>query len=156
MLKQHQANQASQAPDNEAELPVELPVKHLPNTPEELATELIPQTSQNPKDKPETETKPKTKPKSVSEGMSEEPKEEKSEMKETYQKAHNRYDGSGQAVECEQHSESISEKQGEEKNKRVRAGPLTPDTADSMSSTDILTTFYTILAQCYSLIHYHN
>lgn len=118
ILKQHQANQAAQAPDNEAEPPVELPVEPLHNSLSQPAAELIPQTSQNPKDRPKT--KPKAKPKSVSEGMMEEPKEKESEMEDVPQKAVNK---------CEQHSDPISEEQGEEKHKRVRTGPLNPDTS---------------------------
>lgn len=114
MLKQHQA---AQAPDNEA---VELLVEPLLNPLAQPAVELIPQTSQNPKDKPKT--KPKAKPKSVSEGMIEEPKEEGSDVEEVPQKGENKHDGSGQAVECKQHSEPIHEEQGEENNKRVRTG----------------------------------
>ncbi|MCI4375310.1 hypothetical protein PGIGA_G00107990 [Pangasianodon gigas] len=126
MLKQHQVDQAAETPDNEAESPVELPVEHLLNPLAQSAAELILQTSQNPKDKPKT--KPKAKPTSVSESMIEEPKEEESEGEEVLQKTENKSDGSGQAVECEQHAEQISEEQGEEKNKRVRTGPLIPDT----------------------------
>ncbi|KAB5584063.1 hypothetical protein PHYPO_G00103100 [Pangasianodon hypophthalmus] len=126
MLKQHQVDQAAETPDNEAESPVELSVEDLLNPLAQSPAELILQTSQNPKDKPKT--KPKAKPTSVSESMIEEPKEEESEGEEVLQKTENKRDGSGQAVECEQHSEQISEEKGEEKNKRVRTGPLIPDT----------------------------
>lgn len=82
MLKQHQADQAAQAPDNEA---VGLLVKPFLNPQAQPSAELIPQTFQNPKDKPKT--KPKAKPKSVFEGMIEEPKEKESMVEEVPQKS---------------------------------------------------------------------
>ncbi|KAI5109120.1 immunoglobulin-like and fibronectin type III domain containing 1, tandem duplicate 1 isoform X3, partial [Silurus meridionalis] len=44
------------------------------------------------------------------------------------QNTDNKNDGSGQLEQCEEHSESISEEQGEEKNKKARTGPSAPDT----------------------------
>ncbi|KAF7711540.1 hypothetical protein HF521_000551 [Silurus meridionalis] len=212
MLKQHQAKQAAQAPDNVAELHVELSFEPL-NPPAQPAAELILQTSQNPEDKSKTE--PKAKPKSVSEGMIEKPKEEEpknEKLKEEKQKekkpneeepkkekpreeeprkvkskeeepnkvkpkeeepnklkskeeepnkqqtevrephgkvtkvteesvtrtvpqnTDNKNDGSGQLEQCEEHSESISEEQGEEKNKKARTGPSAPDTIKTVKN----------------------
>ncbi|XP_058259535.1 immunoglobulin-like and fibronectin type III domain-containing protein 1 [Hemibagrus wyckioides] len=174
VLKQCQADQAAEAPDNEAEPPVKLPVEPLLNPVAQPAAEQIPQTSQNNKDK--TKTKPKAKPKSVSDGMVKAPKEEAIEqpkeevkdepkeeaieqpkeeaieepkeevieeqkgnvieeqkgdmieVKKVPQKAVTKHEESGQVMEDKQQSEPVSEEQGEEKKKRVRTGPLIPDT----------------------------
>lgn len=163
ILKQNQAYQLAQASDSESELP-ELPVKPLFNPLVKSAAELIPKTSENPKDKPGT--KPKHKPKAVTQGIMKESKkkeseledesevdeesevEEELEVEEVPQKAENKYHGSGQAMDCTQQLESFSDEQLEEKNKRVRTGPLIPDTVIGMLSAkhqQVLSKYFNIL-----------